>query len=457
MKTLVDLLNTPEARDAKKSLAYYDGEQAAEMTKSLNDTNSGRKDWRQKGIKPRFRNITRMIVEKSGLLFDDEPTLEVWNNKTIDQPATDALLSILEGANWVEFFKNQDVVTRLLRSSIVLLQRYEDKLILDTLHRGNCYIELDPITHEMTKLVYIVSETADETKLRVFTTNQIIDVTSRPNTADIEVSQPNPYGIIPAVVFHDTNLPRKGTWNTIPMDLVAINEMYNFHLIDSEYSAAWSKMKTLFTNAEIKGDGSIRTTTVQEYNQPLPRQSVVDSAAIIAGPNTVVQIDAGSQNPFVEYLGPEVNLQPIDEMFGRWIKDYAADWSVNVKAGAGTASSGFQLVVEEIDNLQLRKSRSKYVQAGFRQLYQVIRTIFGLTSTGDLFLTFQEPKLPINELEDERTWSERISNNRASIIDYLITKHKLSREEALNKAQEIQADNQSLTTTAPVTKARQAA
>lgn len=162
-----------------------------------------------------------------------------------------------------------------------------------------------------------------------------------------------------------------------------------------------------------------------------------------AGPSSVIKVETNSQSDvFLEFKGPEVDLQPIDDMFNRWVRDFAADWSVNVKSGSGTANSGFQLVVEEIDNIQLRMRRQKMFEAAFRRMYKIIAKQVGLNENLELFITFSEPYLPVDQKQEEEVWTLRIDNGRASVIDYLMARENLTHEEAVERLRQIQADQE---------------
>ena len=124
-----------------------------------------------------------------------------------------------------------------------------------------------------------------------------------------------------------------------------------------------------------------------------------------------------------------------------WIKGYAGDWSVKIEvAGQGRAQSGFQLVVEEADNLDLRKVRQRMFESGFKRLYKVLSTVFN-TATGvtafpvesQCFVQFDDPVLPVDIQVQETVWSLRIAEGRATEIDYFKVVYGLSDDEAEQK------------------------
>ena len=458
-----DLIDAKSAEVTDKILDYYDGEQEKHLIKLLNDPNKGRKDWQSRGIIPRTRNILKMVVEKSGLLFNDKaPKLDVYSNGAVDEVQSAILQSELEKLDWVEFFTNFDSVVRMLKTACILVQydAEEDQLIFDMVTQKDGAVILNKAKKIDTFIYRVYGDEDDKVQeFRVFTKDLIQDIqVDDQGRESIIQSVPNPFGIIPLVAFHDTNTPRCDFWNEIPVDLLQINDMYNLHITDSEYAASWSKLKTLFTNARIEADLG-QTEEVQVYGSALPR-TMPAQGGLIGGPSRVIQIDTtGVDSAFVEYKGPEVNLEPIDNMFNKWVADFAADWCVNVKdANGGTADSGFKLIVEEMPNLELRKKRARMFEAGFKRLFKVIKAVVNtykpglFTEDAELFAQFSAPSLPVDLMEQENIWSRRIQEQRASRVDYLMEVKGLTRDEALAKVAEIDADNATISAVTNVQK-----
>ena len=451
-----DLIDCKEAELTDKILDYYDGDQEEHLIKLLNDPTKGRKDWQSKGIIPRTRNILKMVVDKSGLLFNDKaPKLDVYTGPTIDEAQSAILQSYLEELDWVEFFTNFDAVVRMLKTACILVQfdNESKKLYFSMLTQQNSAVVLNKSRTAIDTLVYCTSgeiEDDEACEYRVFTQELIQDISvDAHGNEEILMSMPNPFGIIPLVAFHDTNTPRCDFWNEIPKDLLQINDMYNLHITDSEYAASWSKLKTLFTNASIVTNENTHYEPVEVYGRALPTYQPAGGSQVLGGPGKVIQIDTtGVDQAFVEYKGPEVNLQPIDDMFNKWVADFAADWAVNVKdANGGVADSGFKLIVEEMPNLELRKKRQRMFEAGFKRLFRVIKKVMNyyipgvFTEDAELFAQFSAPNLPVDQTIDEQLWSRRIAEGRASRVDYFMEKFGMTRDEAVAKITEIDNDN----------------
>jgi hypothetical protein len=444
-KELTDLLNTDKAVDAMKALAYLDGQQEPELIKVLNDPSRGRHRWKERGLTPRFRNLTKMIVEKSGLLFKDSPpVMEVFNadEVTTNEEATRLLNELLTKNEFVEFGTNFDMVLRLLKTAIMFVQwDAEDKhWCLDVLHRGNCEVIIDSRTR---KPVGMVHRTSDNTYC-VWTMDEVIELTHGNHSIGITNREPNPYGLIPIAVFYDSITPRTGFWVEQDKSLINLNEMVNLHITDSEYSILWSKMSTLFTNMKPSGTGENNIEVAEVYNSPLPRivPASAQSPGYLAGPGQAVVLDSmGVDSPFVRYENPNIDLKPLNEVVDSWIKGYAGDWSVRIEiAGQGRAQSGFQLIVEETDNIDLRRVRQRMFEGGFKRLYRVLAAVFN-TATGvsafppdaQLYAQFDDPVLPVDIQVQETVWAQRILEGRATEIDYFQVVYGLSCEEAEQK------------------------
>lgn len=462
-KSLSEYFDTKYAKFAQMSLDYLDGKQLEYVVKLLDDPNYGRRKWKERGMRPMSRNITGMIVEKSAQVFvKHSPTQEVYNSNDDTEPNDDlsqAYANILEDADFDEFMQNFDQVVRLLKTGIILTQYNEkdNSIMLDCLHRGNAVVWIDPMTKEPTKLLYKVfeDEYAEYCYYRIFTADKIEDWREKeqqagqpPEEPELISSEDNPYGIIPMATFYDTNAPRVGYWNVMPTELVNFNESYNLNLVDLAFGAAWNIHKTLFTNCEITAEGGGTYEVREQYGQALPRQVASSGGdGAMMGLARVVQLDTTAvESPFVEFKGPDSDLTGSSNLFSEWARDYAADWSVRVKAsGEGVASSGFQLIVEEFDNLELRGSRSKMFAAGLAELYDVVKVIWNTHQSFTEFpedsvcvVTFPQPSMPVEKKEEEEVWTSRLNQKRATPIDYFMEVLGLTEEEANAKWEVVQ-------------------
>jgi len=453
LQNWVEMLDTSEAKKANKALKYYDGKQEEEMTKLLDDPDRGRKNWKQRGIIPRFRNLTQMIVEKSGKLFKDvPPTLSVYEGKNVNELTSNLLQEELDKAGWIEFFTNHDAVLRLLKTAVVLTQfdPEDNSLSFETLHRGNCVIITDSFGKKVLGLVYKTSEFGKVETYRIITQDEYIDLveieTETTEIVSISNRIPNPYGIVPITFFNDTRLPRVGIWNEPGMDLIAINELYNLHLTDAEYAISWSKFPNLIMiDCEVSDSENLQMQEILYTGDKMPRTTFTPGE-ISAGPSKAIMLRSnGSNSAQVDYKTPEVSIEPLDLVVQNWVNQFSYDWSVRLNtAGNGSATSGFQLVVEELPNLELRQQRAKMMSTSLNNLFKVIKVVINthygrkvFSDTSTLYVEFNNPNLPVDGKQTEEIWDLKITGNRASVVDYLERIEGYSKDEAIKKYEEI--------------------
>lgn len=449
----VELLSSEKAKEAHKALCYFDGEQEELMTMLLSDPQKGRKKWKERGIIPRYRNLTKMIVEKSGLLFKDKPPkfeIYVGKSEVEDEAQGKKLADELYKTEWVETFTNLDQVVRLLKTGLILVQwnKEENQLIFDILTRANSQVIINPSTRGVDSIIYRTSSNGDTETFRIITNELFIDLMKVKSAVSVTNTEPNPYGMVPVSVFYDTNIPRSGFWNAASLDIVSMNEMVNLHLTDSEYAISWAKLPTLFTNMKFQNEEMETFSPQQIGTSALPRM-LPDQDAMLGGPSKAIMLDsAGVESPFIKYESPDVNIEPLEKIVSGWIRAFAEDWSVKISGSDNArATSGFQLLVEEIDNLDLRKRRQRMFEAGFKRFYKVVASVVNavkgenyFVADSELFVDFPDPYLPVDTEEQEKVWTARITEGRASDVDYFVEVHGLSRPEAEEKVREVIED-----------------
>lgn len=443
----MDLFDADDKSLASKVLDYYDGESKEHLNRFLQ---MHRKNAIKKGMIARTRNIVKMVVEKSGMLFNGRaPVTNVYLNETVDEPASATVQAILESADWAEFFNNFDITLRLLKSQYLLVQvdPATRRWAFQCLDQSNSAVQTD-IFKNLTILIYKMGKQGDSKLYRVWTQEEYFDLLVDKNGDEERVpgsTFPNPYGgMIPAVPFHDTNIPREGAWNEIPEDLVEINDIYNLHISDSEFASMWAKQPTLFTNAKIQGGMGVAMESVQHVGESLPRWVPSSDPGFVGGPGTVVAVETDGEAVYLDYKGPTPPLKELDDMVKRWVDDFARDWSVSIQADTGQVQSGWALTVKELPNIELRKKRARMFEAGFHRLYDVLVVVaatvgISLPVDGELWVDFGQPDLPIDEKLSEEVWSRKIAEKRATRVDYFMVVHGMSKMEAELKVVEIDA------------------
>jgi len=436
-----------------KAIHYLDGKQEEELIKVLSDKFSGRIMWKEKGIIPRFRNFTNMVVEKSAMLFKDKmPAFGLYakGDVNINDEQTSLLNTEFENMDAQEFWSGADKVLRLLKTVLVMVQydTESDSLTFELLHRGNCQVIPGANKKTIEGIIHLVSCSGEFKRFRIITKDEFIGLQLNENSNEVVVDAPikNPFGIVPVVPFYDTGVPRSGFWNYPGMDLINVNELYNLHLTDSEYSMKWMKYPTpIVIDAEISTQRTPRTVEMVADSRALlntdDQYNTTERTALMGGPSKPISISTnGNGTASFEYKSPVVDLKPLDDFAVGLLRSVANDWSVRIKTdGTARAQSGFQLIVEEIDNLELRQQRQKMYQHGFKRLFEVMRTVINLIKPStfgedlQLFTEFPEPRLPVNSMEEEQLWSLRINEGRATLVDYYMKVQGLSKEDAIQK------------------------
>lgn len=424
---LIKLLHNDEAVKAQRARNLYTGEQHEETCKFLSHPQYGIANWRTRGFTPFTRNITAQIIDKSGLVFGDGLPAIALKDATgeVNLDATAALMELLDGYEFTETLQSLDVTLRLLQSVMLLVSICVEEdgtpeLDFDILHAGNSYA----IYNDSLGVDTLIRITGSK-RYEVMTSEKIYQLEERGFSQFVVTSeQDNTFGFIPVCMFHDKNAPIYGKMHKVDETLSMFNLLLNKALTNLSFSVDWANNATLFSSVRLPDD-------------------------FVGGPGTLVEYEsAPGETPKIEYIAPKVDITGINEVLNSWTRMVASAYSVRVEEDS-SASSGFQLVVKENANLQLRKERQRQMEAGFARMWLVIQKL-ALFAGKDftqftLSMDFPAPSLPINEAEVEDVWEKRIASGRATIKDYLIQVTKLTPEEADQKLLEIRAERALMT------------
>jgi len=486
MKTLnYSNLNNADTSAAQTLIDYYEGDQTKHLTALMD---SQRKNWKQRNFIPYTRNITKTIVEKSGLLFNAPPKLEIFNGAGTKPVIDSTFNQLMDNSDWLEFFQNVDVYTRLLKSIVVLQQRYVaqptlttgglyapnfqqgDALLLTLLTRANSDVVLDITGTIILELAFLTSDitNGNEFTYRDITADEISDWHVVGDKETLIKTQPNIDGFVPATFVYDVNKPRKGAWVKPPEDIIDLQDQVNLAITDTAVAMAHQKQKTLYTNAVMSGASS-SNPNAPNFGAPFAEEGFTPAgtsygsntmnASAMGGLGNVVTVQTGDPTvaPFVKFDGPVSDLDKLTDVMDQLIKSVAEDWCVNMRNDKNArANSGFQIIVEDRDNLQLRDRRAQSMQAAFRRFYNVCQRLYPTLTAGMLKVNFAPPTLPVDTAEQETMWAAKIADGRASILDYFRTVEGLDDQSAWEKIYEIQDVNQKLGITTTLTAATQA-
>lgn len=419
---LIDKLKNEEASKAIRARNLYTGRQQTECEKFLDHPSYGIRDWREKRYTPMTRNITQEIIDKSGLIFKDGlPALAITRNGDVDVSATAKFFDYIDLYQFTEKLQALDKLVRLLSSASMLIgfDTEMGKITIDLIHAGNSYIYYDARLQPET-LVRLV----DDDLYEIITKDFVYKV-SKENHTNVVVlvdQQVNTLGIIPVAVFHDKSSPIYGAVHPVDPMLSNFNLILNKLLTLLNVGMEFEINSALYTNVELPEHIRITPGTIIKFDQQNPDDKI-----------------------FLEYVKPNTDLKTLNDIIVSWSRMIAGAYCVKIEdEQASSITSGFQLIVREAANLDLRRERQRPFEAGFTRMWDVIQRIAALIGwdTTDLELTidFPAPSLPIDEEVQEKVWTERIKEGRATRRDYLINVAKLTPDEADAKILEIKAE-----------------
>jgi hypothetical protein len=478
--------NGDDAVQANRLEDYYLGKQNQYVEAMLGKQ---RDDWKARGFIVESRNIVGMIITNSGPLMNKPPVLSIvpyGANKGIPDAKFN---QIMEGANWLPVFQNVDAYTRLFGSVIVVQQKYVpegrmtvdgayqfdaskgDALKIDFLHVGNSVVKMDKLNRNIAELAFLTTDYSNcaPWSYRYINSDVIEDYTVDGDKETLDASVENTEGIVPASPFYDTRTPARGIWNNIPEDLLNIQDKVNLFNVDMTRSIAYQQQKTFFTDSDIVDsgarnagkptmghpgiDGASSSSGTQGQGFKQASQSwtkLTESKKSIGGLGSMVRLRKDStdgSSPMVKFDGPTTDVMALYNVVALQVRDVAADWCVTVKASdSQKANSGFQVIVEENDNMQLREKRAQSFQAGFKRFYGITQVLYPELQEGMLTVEFAAPALPVDPVAEQTVWAYMIANNFATPVDFFMKAQSMTKEDAMTKLHEVIAINKLIAT-----------
>ncbi|MDF1581578.1 MAG: phage portal protein [Desulfuromonadales bacterium] len=406
----LDRMKSAAVVSAAKALDYLDVVQIPHIEALLDKNPGGIKKWRERGVCPWFTNITQKVITRSALTYQTTPKRSVYVGDSINDQATEVYNDLTAELEFI--LPSFDMEARLLKTAIILAQAVVtdsgEKILFSVLTQANCDVDYDHKTGQIRSLMYESAGTsARGNKLyHYWDAESVVDIEVDENGALAVVGgDSHGYGIIPAAILFDTSQPTSGFWPREAWDeLIRLNEGVNLFHTELRFSQRFQAFPPLFTNVELPDD-------------------------IVVGADAVVNFksDISGAAPYLEYKTPpalSVNLKTFQDWISSLAADVAENWGVNLTiGGGGSADSGFKLVVEEIWNLETRKTRQRYASKFELQLFEVIKAIsdargYGIPSDSWIEVDFKEPSLPVNELEKWQIAKEQIGLKVMSIEEY---------------------------------------
>lgn len=341
------------------------------------------KDWRNRKFVPVFENPTKILIERSAKSYKESPKRTVTLNGELSEGLTESYNDLLRGTNLNFISQDLDHRARLFTASLLLPQFDEESqnLTLTVLSRNNSEVLFNRVTGEIDGIMYT-------TGFRCIHGGQKSHIWTKDNIFDFEDdklinTEDNPYGIIPVAILNDTRPPLGELWRYKSWEqLIQLSDGVNLFNTEALFNARYAMVGSPVTNMDIP-EGLVRG-----IDAPLALGS------------------SGGETPFFEFAAPTANVTEFMAWFKPFRETIADEWGVNLNiAGSGTADSGFKLIVEEFENIELRQTRIVAAKQFEEDLYQVFAAMsvvhdWGLDAEGRGVADFVEPALPVNKTEE---------------------------------------------------------
>lgn len=398
-ETLQNNIKSAAVVTAQKAVDYLENDMLCHMKDLLQ---FHLKDWQKRKFVPLYENPTKILIERSAKTYKESPKRAVTVNGEVSEGQTEAYNDLLRGTNLNFISQDLDARARLFRASLLLPQfdTESEKLTLTVLSRNNSDVSFDRNTGEMDGLIYTAG-------IRGINGGQLYHLWTPTEIRDFEdgdlvgSAMPNPYGIIPAAILNDTRPPLGELWKYKSWEqLLQLSDGVNLFNTEALFNARYAMVGSPVTNMEIP-EG-----TVMGIDAPKSFKS------------------DGAADPFFEFTSPTANVTEFMAWFKPFREAIADEWGVNLNiAGSGTADSGFKLIVEEFENIELRQTRIVAAKQFEEDLYQVFAAMsvvhdWGLDSEGRGVADFKEPALPVNKTEEWTIAKEQLALGVLSLEEY---------------------------------------
>jgi hypothetical protein len=271
---------------------------------------------------------------------------------------------------------------------------------LSVLSRNNSAVKFNRVTGMLEGLIYtagVVGLNGGQV-FHIWTPDEIIDLEGD----KVVGKEPNPYGIIPVAILNDKRPPLGDLWKYATWEqLIQLSDGVNLFNTEALFNARYAMVGSPVTNMEIP-EGTVRG---------------IDAALALKS--------TGAETPFFEFAAPTANVTEFMAWMNPFREAVADEWGVNLNVGGtGSADSGFKLIVEEFENIELRQTRIVAAKQFEQDLYQVfaimgqVHTDWNLDVNAECMADFQEPALPVNKTEDWMISKEQLALGIISPEEY---------------------------------------
>lgn len=227
------------------------------------------------------------------------------------------------------------------------------------------------------------------------------------------------------VVESRTNFPVEDYWVSGATDLVQSNQAININLNNLNYALHFQAFNYVYISG-IDSDEAKKIKVSTTEATALPEGSIMGNLDL---------------NPKLTEM-----VESIKFHMAAIAKNYnvTMDWEMS-----GDPSSGFALLVKNIDLMEAREDDVRMAELEEQQIYQLIAKQQNAYKTPGtrlpmdkkLIVDFQEIDFPINQKEELDRWEWEFDHNISTPIDYIQSKEGLTQEEAEKRFEENKLKN----------------
>lgn len=152
-----------------------------------------------------------------------------------------------------------------------------------------------------------------------------------------------------------------------------------------------------------------------------------------------------------KYVNPEEALKELKDLIhDRYEKLAMAKGISKANITGDSATSGYQLALSMQRILDINRRKRKYYTKPIKKMLKLVLFLYkeiGVYNiSGDITINYGELHFSESELDKERAWALKFSNNTANLVDYELAHDPdlVTREKAMEVIQQRQAENAKL-------------
>lgn len=407
----IQCLTEDNTVSAQRAVDFYEGDQTRLMREILSTDGRGIKHWHDRGVMNIWVNYVLDVIRQSSHTYDTQPKREVFTGEDVNEAVTDVYKNLLIDAGFEFASQGLDELSRLLKSTLLFIQFVPErnKYNFVLLGRHNSHVEWDSLTGTVTSLMYATCDAglSGGQMHRHVTPDIVTDIEffkeDGPSSATVKIrsEEVNPYGIIPVAPLFDVRQPTSGFYGKPAWeDLVGFNEAKNMFHIEAKFGSRFGLLGMPVTNAKIAKGTVMSPDAILEVEQTDPDVPI-----------------------FFDFKAPQVQIDAFLPWLDGLTKDIGRSWGVTFDAeGAGSADSGFKLIVKELPNTELRQTRRKAALQFEQELFNALRTMHSVDSPSatqiptdaKLVAEFTAPLNVVNKTEENEIRQKKVAGGTMS-------------------------------------------